>query len=414
MANSRDELLEEIQAQHDEIIELCLEFIRKPSPNPPGDTSLVAQLLTKTLTSHGLPIQVIADQHNTPNLISSIQNGDSNKSLLFLGHMDTYPEGDKSRWTKPPFGGIVENECIYGRGAGDMKAGLTALLTSYLILAKTNLFNGRLTLLAVSDEENFSPHGARYVMRQCPELLPNAVLCGEPTGMDRVAFGEKGMVWIESFCHESSGHGALALDTPNAIEDMVALLMEITQLRTLSNKLPSDAIPKQQLNQDHLIETLNHKYYSEELLSALTVNFGLINGGWKINMIADYCRSEIDIRLPPGLTCQTIIDLLDNVFSKHRGAQYNVIQMAEPNWSDPSEVLFNLLGKNIESLRGYRPRMEFDIPASDARLFRTRGIPSALYGPRINNPGAADENIMVSDLIDCVKVFSLTAHDFLS
>jgi acetylornithine deacetylase/succinyl-diaminopimelate desuccinylase-like protein len=58
------------------------------------------------------------------------------------------------------------------------------------------------------------------------------------------------------------------------------------------------------------------------------------------------------------------------------------------------------------------PRPEIGITASDTRLFRAQGRPAAMVGPRIAGQGGANESIAVQDLIDCAKIFALTAHDY--
>jgi succinyl-diaminopimelate desuccinylase len=412
---SRQQLLNELESQHLDVLEFCSTLIQHPSPNPPGDTRAVAQLIRARLEANGLPVENEADQPHTPNLISSIQGKGPGKHLVFIGHMDTYPEGDPAKWDKPAFGGIVENGRLYGVGAGDMKSGLTALLYAYLTLAKHRAFNGRLTFLAVSEEMNFSPHGARLLVERRPDLLGDAVLDSEPTSPDLILFGEKGMVWIEVTCRAQSGHGSFAERGTNAIEQMASLLSDLKPLRDWQVALPlgvAEALRSGGGTKGLAPEALT--YCNDERLPDVTVNFGLIKGGRKINMIADECRAEVDIRLPPGLTCQRVLDFLDRVMAGHKSASYRVIQMTEPTWSDPNAPLFRYMLANAAQVRGAPSRLEIGIAASDTRLFRLRGIPAAMIGPRVQNEGAPNESIPVEDLITCAKVFALTAHDYLA
>lgn len=407
-------LLDEIDSQRSSIIEFCSTLIQRPSPNPPGDTRAASEVVRGLLEAHGLPVEVVTDQTYTPNLISSVKGAKPGRHLVLIGHMDTYPVGDLEKWVKPPFGGNVQDGRLYGVGAGDMKGGLTALIFAYVTLAKRGGFNGSLSLLAVSDEMNFSPHGARMLVERRPDLLGDAVLDSEPTSPDFILFGEKGMVWIEIVCRGQSAHGSYAPKANNAIEEMMSVLNELKPLRDWQVALPPDV--DQALKAGGGTRGMDPAaltYANDELLSLVTVNFGLIEGGRKINMVADECRAEVDIRLPPGLTCHPVIDMLDKVFAGREFARYRVIQMTEPTWSDPNGELFRLMRANVSEVCGVQPRFEIGVPASDTRLFRLRGIPAAMIGPRVQNEGAPNESIPVEDLITCTKVFTLTASDYL-
>src|SRR6516162_1980745 len=57
--------------------------------------------------------------------------------------------------------------------------------------------HGRLTLSAVSDEETFGPHGARYLSEHHPEVFGDSCLSGEPSSPRTLRFGEKGALWLE-------------------------------------------------------------------------------------------------------------------------------------------------------------------------------------------------------------------------
>lgn len=412
---SHQNLLEEIESQRQNIIEFCSRLVQSSSPNPPGDTRAVARLVRERLAANGLPVETEADQIHTPNLISTCQGNEPGRHLVLIGHMDTYPAGDPAKWHKPALGGIVEGGRLHGVGAGDMKGGLTALIHAYIAVAKARAFKGRITLLAVSDEMNFSPHGARLLVERRPDLMGDAVLDSEPTSPDFILFGEKGMVWIQIVCLGESAHGSYAPRATNAIEEMTSVLSQLVALRDWQASLPPVVVEALRAGGGtNGLEPAALTYANDDLLPLVTVNFGLIEGGQKINMVADSCRAEVDIRLPPGLGCRQVLDFLDKVFTGREFAHYDVIQMTEPTWSDPNDVLFRFMQANVEQVRGVQPRLEIGIAASDTRLFRLRGIPAAMIGPRVQNEGAPNESIPVEDVITCAKVFALTASDYLN
>ena len=56
--------------------------------------------------------------------------------LCFNAHLDVVPPGQVEEWTYPPFGGVVAHERVYGRGAGDDKASVTAQVMAGIALAR--------------------------------------------------------------------------------------------------------------------------------------------------------------------------------------------------------------------------------------------------------------------------------------
>jgi succinyl-diaminopimelate desuccinylase len=240
MALDPQTILNHLDSQREAIFQFCADLVRRPSPNPPGDTRSVADAVCTLLQAHDLPVEVVADQDHTSNLICSVEGLSPGRHFVLIGHMDTYPAGDETQWARPPFSGGLENGRLHGRGAGDMKSGLTALLFAYLSLASQRQFNGRLTLLAVSDEMNFSPHGARLLVARRPDLLGDAVVDAEPTSPDFVLFGEKGMLWIEVTYKGASGAAAFAPGLPNAIEEITEVLQEISRLREWQATMPPE------------------------------------------------------------------------------------------------------------------------------------------------------------------------------
>ena len=92
-----------------------------------------------------------------------------------------------------------------------MKSGLAAQLHAFLALVADGALRGRVSMVVVSDEMSFSPHGAPFVLDRHPELVGDAAIGAEPTSPDFVLFGEKGMTWIELRTTGEGGAAAFAL-----------------------------------------------------------------------------------------------------------------------------------------------------------------------------------------------------------
>ncbi len=98
--------------------------------------------------------------------------------LCFAGHVDVVPAGEG--WDTDPYTAVEKDGYIYGRGAQDMKSGLSAFIQA---VHDTKEFEGTLSLLLTSDEEGPAKNGTVKVLELLKErgLIPNPCLVAEPT-----------------------------------------------------------------------------------------------------------------------------------------------------------------------------------------------------------------------------------------
>jgi succinyl-diaminopimelate desuccinylase len=387
---TRDQLRADLDRRHDEFVELCAQLLRRPSENPPGDTSAVCAFVADYLHERGIAHEVIAapGQPTLPNIVASFDGAaGAGPHLVLNGHMDVFPAGDRARWSVDPFGGVVRDGKLYGRGAIDMKGGVAALLLAFTTLhALRAQLRGKLTLTLVSDEETFGPWGARYLLERDPSLLGEALLSAEQSGPSTVYYAEKGLAWLELIVETPGGHGGSANRLPNAIREAARIIADLDELRAAADA--DDSV-------------------------AVVVNIGAIQGGDKVNMIANHCRVEVDLRCPLGLELDDLLARFGAIVARRPSARWSVMNSSPPNACDPGARIFKLLQDNAEALTGVRPTPAISLGGTDARLWRMRGVPALCYGPTAHNIGAPDEYVDVDELAQVVKTHMLTAWDFL-
>ena len=148
--------------------------------------------------------QVVVD--DTGNVLGRIGSGE--KILLFDSHMDTVTVIDEDQWDVPPYGGIVKDGRIYGRGAVDMKCPLTASLYGAYIAKRIGLPDDISVYVSASVmEEDFDGEAVRQLLLSTG-LKPDSVVICEPTSL-KIATGHRGRALIEiktqgKACHASS------------------------------------------------------------------------------------------------------------------------------------------------------------------------------------------------------------------
>ena len=409
--DARDQILTRIDERQEEWLRLLGDLVRRPSENPPGDTRAAADCLVEYLKRQGHAHEVVEPQPGMVNVVAATDRGPG-RSVILNGHLDTFPVGDRTGWERDPFSGEVVDGKVFGRGVSDMKAGTTASLIAFSLLSELrDGWKGRLTFAAVADEETMGPWGANYLVDHHPKLRADAVIIGEPSTPSTVRFGEKGMVWFTLTARGQMGHSAYPHHGWNAIFEIAEALAELRELETMDWAVPEEFLRR--IDEARTATTAMLGSGTTDILSSVTVNAGVITGGTKINLIADQCRAEIDVRIPPGVATADILRVVGRVVRRHRGMRYDLIQRSEPNWTPPSHEFLQTVHKTATAVCGEAPFFNISGPGTDSRVFRRAGMPVAVFGPTPYFLGGANEHVTVRDFLDVIRVHALSALEFL-
>ena len=116
----------------------------------------------------------------------------SGRTLAMVSHLDVVPPG--AGWTRDPFTPVIEGERLYGRGSGDAKASVAAMLTAARELAESGgPLVGDLLLLFGLGEETRHTSMPDLVKRAGPV---DAAIIGEPTDLD-FAVAQRGLMMVD-------------------------------------------------------------------------------------------------------------------------------------------------------------------------------------------------------------------------
>jgi len=150
----------------------------------------------------------------------------------------------------------------------------------------------------------------------------------------------------------------------------------------------------------------------KSFVDAVSLNFGTIAGGITVNMKADHCRVGLDFRVPLGRGTDEILNVVREVVSRHDGT-FHLDNSSEPNKSDANAPLFTIMKAAVERVTGTTPAFAIGLGCTDARLWRQRGIPAAVYGPDPSTMAHDDEKVGLSELTKVANVHLQTALQFL-
>ena len=179
-----------------DVVELAQELIRRPSltPDDAGCQSLIAEQLR--------PFDFAIEQIDFNDVLNMwAVRGEAAPLLVFVGHTDVVPPGPTSEWDSMPFAPTVRNNCIYGRGAADMKGGIAAFIAALSqFVSEHPSHRGSVGVLVTSDEEGKGTDG---VVRVVNEYLKDRhkvdyCLVGEPISQewagDTIKNGARGVL----------------------------------------------------------------------------------------------------------------------------------------------------------------------------------------------------------------------------
>ena len=405
-------LLDQVEADREEIIQFLRGFIQAPSPNPPGDTRKAAEYITDYLDAKNITYKVVGPDPEKPNLISTHKTQKPGNHLILNGHIDVFPVGNPDGWSYEPWGGELVDDKIYGRGACDMKTGTTASIYTYTVLNElADELTGSLTLTAVSDEETGGRLGAGWLVDNMPEVMGDCVINGEPSSPYTIRFGEKGIVWLRVTVRGKGGHGAYPHLSPNPIKIASKLITELESL----NEIPVDYPPNlhKAINEGRAEAEKALGVGGADVMRRLSVNIGSINGGVKINVIPRECSFEVDLRLPPGLSHEQVLSRVEDILDRYPGASYEEIRYDEALSSPPDGEMIETMRANSRLL-GVDPKPIISLGGSDLKFWRSHDVPSYYYGPMNHGMGTVDEYVKVEELMHVVKVHLLSAYDYLT
>jgi len=405
MVDLEKQIIDKIDNMRDEIIKFLQEMVRIPSENPPSKYKEVARFVEKKMRDIGLKTSIKRN-----NVIGELGNGDG-PTLIFNGHFDTV-EAFKG-WSKDPFGAEIVGDKIYGRGASDDKSSVTAEIFAIQALLEAGVdLKGKLIVTAVGDEETGGLRGAEY-------LLSNGLVSGDACLLGDAANGYPfgycgGTLYITITIKGKTAHGLAFPDLPPPYRNENSGINTIERMVKIMNFLLK-------LKEELLEKTTNYPTSDGWGSNVSSINLAEIHGGTKITTVPDRCYLHLSINTIPEQDVASIKKRLLDFVEKMKEEDPDLdvtVQMPialEPQVIDESSDFAKIVLKAAEKIHGERREFKTLMPSTDAHWFQERGIPTILVGAsaKDNNIHSEDEFVYIKDLMDLVKMFALTALNYL-
>ncbi|MGH7840539.1 MAG: M20/M25/M40 family metallo-hydrolase [Steroidobacteraceae bacterium] len=356
-------------------------LIRYDTTNPPGNERRAADYLASALTAAGLPATIVEAAPTRANLIARLDGSDRALGPLMLSsHTDVVPV-EAARWSRAPFGAEIEDGCIWGRGAIDMKSKCAMDLGLMLALKRAGVALERdLIFAAVADEEAGSELGARFLVEHHPELVRAGFVLNETGGFTLfvgerrfypIQVAEKGFVTVRMTVTGAPGHGSMPrADT--AIAWMAELITRITQtpMRRRLTPLMRATFAELGISPDKAPPLFRP-------MMANTVTPTILRAGYKDNVIPGEASVILDGRTLPGEDERSFLAELRAIVGSEPSLQ--VVKSAPPAEASDDTPLFRLIKQHTEAADPGARAIPWMLPgATDSKFYAQLG--AVCYG----------------------------------
>lgn len=397
------------------LIEVVQELIRRPSENraPHGSERACQEFIADRLRAAGwnpllyTPEEAPGirehslywpgrDYADRPNLGARLKGAGGGRSLALSGHIDTVPVGCEP-WTRDPFGGEMEGNRLYGRGANDMKCGIATNLFVVEALRELNIrLAGDLVFESVVDEEFGGVNGS--LAGRLMGLNADAAVISEPTAL-RICPAQRGGRTAH-ITFRSPNEGILGGPRASAVEQLRVFLNSVSEFQAA-----------------RLRSAPAHPLY-EHLENPVPVTVTRVHtaawGTSEPTNVPPVCRVELFWQAMPGESVDEVDrqfdEWLDSVLSSSRKTFAVAPEIKHPiRWLPGSAIgaghpLVDQLASVAEEVRGERPPVVGIEAPCDMYVFHAFGIPAVLWGARGGNTHNPDEYVEIDSVVESAAV----------
>ncbi len=219
-------------------VSLAKDLVKCQSVTPKDDGAI--NVVAKNLKKLGFKCQIMEFQEKGTAKIKNLyaKIGNSSPNFCFAGHTDVVPVGDLKSWTVNPFGGVIKNQKLIGRGVSDMKGSIACFISAVSeFLKKNKKLKGSISFLITGDEETIAINGTQKVIKKLIQKKEKIDFCivGEPTNENRlgemIKIGRRGSITGHLTILGTQGHVAYSYTYNNPSTIIVEVLNNIKKLK---------------------------------------------------------------------------------------------------------------------------------------------------------------------------------------
>ncbi len=313
-------------AQEPEILRHYRSLVQIDSSNPPGNETRVVAYLKGVFDAEGIENQVFAMDPKRANIVARLRGNGSKRPVLVMAHTDVVGV-QREKWPVDPFGAVVQDGYVWGRGTVDDKDKLAANLMTLLLLKRSGAALDRdVIFLAESGEEGDTSVGIDFMVREHFNAIDAefAITEGGGAGINNgrvtvvtVATAEKLPRRARLVVNGTSGHGSIPR-TDNALVHLAGAVAKVgtwvtpmrlnDTTRTYFERLATISTPEQAARYNGLLDPARSADIQAYLAEHEPMHYSMLrtsvvptilDAGFRMNVIPSQAEATLDIRVLP-------------------------------------------------------------------------------------------------------------------
>jgi len=403
----------QIDGMKEEIIGVLQELVRIPSVV--GQEEKAQNYVEQIYRSLGLEVIILSPNieklrghpsfidtgmsyEGRQNVIGVFSGNPDSPSIILNGHIDVVSPEPTEDWSYDPWGAEIEGEKMYGRGTGDMKAGLLANFFAFKGLLKAGLKpKGKVMLQSVIDEEAGGAGGTLACLME--GHTADGMICTEPHNLN-VTIAHAGVNYFRIKVQGRTSHAGQAHLGVNAIGRMYPIYEALVTLDEERGR------------------EVHFPLFEKGSGRSCHINIGTMKAGDWPSTVAGKAEIECRIGFVPGEKMddikrsveETIIKVAkrDPWLREHPPRVEWFGWHADPWYQDPNHPFVQTLKKAAGSVLGYGVDYIGRASGIDSRFSQYFNMAAACTGPKASNIHGIDEYVEIPSIIQVAQVLALT------
>src|ERR1700691_5365026 len=388
-------------------------LLRIDTTNPPGNELVAAKYIAAILTKEGIPSEIFESTPGRGFIVARLSASavpDPSRALLLMAHLDVVGV-DKSKWTVDPFGAVMKDGYLYGRGAIDDKGMLAANLAVFIALKRSQArLNRDVIFLAEGDEEAGGEMGMKFAVEKHWDKIASGFAlneCGRTVMKNgkvqyvAVQVSEKVAVNVNVIASGTSGHGSVPLKD-NAVTHLSAAMAKLgtyeapVQFNSVTRGYFEGIAPLQDEETskwmqalessdrvDHAARWLSNANPIWNAMLRDRVTPTMLQAGIRANVVPSKDHGVLNIRLLPG---NMVTPLLGKLTQLVNDPQVRLEPQAGAGETAPSSSLETDLYATIKKVTAQEFRRApvvpyMSTPLTDSALVRMRTVQAYGFDP---------------------------------